>query len=127
MLNYFYTLDYPYDDDFVPNFITDARMYAMGDKYGVEALKTIAARKFEPSFIRGLLGAWTGAQIEAVFTAVDVVFNTTPEADMGLRKIVTIEVLKKLGYLSEQSGFKGMLARNPDLAYSLLMGAACRA
>lgn len=62
MIHYFYHHDYPCDDSLDSSgssrwiggyLIEHARMYAMGDKYGVPGLKNLALRKFKTSLESG--------------------------------------------------------------------------
>lgn len=64
MLEYFYTLNYTtnYPDAYVRIDI-HARMYAIADKYGIKALKTIAALNFQSEFPHAV-GASTGTRVD---------------------------------------------------------------
>lgn len=61
--------------------IFHAQMYGVGDCFQSRRLKFIAEQSFSDTF-RQI------KTVEAFTVAVEVIYNTTPESDKGLRKIV---------------------------------------
>jgi hypothetical protein len=74
--------------------VTHAKVYALADKYNISGLKVLACSKFRD--IKGV-GHFTSVGFHE---AIDVVFTTTPDTDVGLRAIVAklvTQILEKLG------------------------------
>lgn len=123
MLEYFYTLNYTtnYPDAYVRIDI-QARMYAIADKYGIKALKTIAALNFQSEFPHAVeQAAWRSELLQELVSIVEAVYNTTPESDTTLRCTVATCIWGKLYFLSVSPNFKKMLAQILDLAFDLVM------
>ena len=132
-LKYFYTLDYsePFDADDGSSASTHARMYTMGDKYGVKALKTIAEAKFESVFASVAEGqAWVSPKPtnawHGIVSVVEIVYSITPDTDIVLRNIVTAYIWKFLSFFTGLPDFEKMLAQTPDLALVLVMKTASK-
>ncbi|KAH0278418.1 hypothetical protein KCU91_g2487, partial [Aureobasidium melanogenum] len=89
-----------------------SRMYAMGEKYGIPGLKNLAIAKFR-------LSAITWVNHAGLAAGIAIVYNSTPEADKGLRKEV-IEALDRYRlYYTSNSEIQKMIASIPDLCYGL--------
>ncbi|TIA39674.1 hypothetical protein D6C78_03087 [Aureobasidium pullulans] len=87
-----------------------ARMYAMGEKYGVPGLKALAVAKFLAA-IRG-----TNAGLTA---AIMIAYSATPESDQVLRTVI-IEILYHLCKVFEDvDEIQQVISRLPDLLYGL--------
>lgn len=89
-----------------------SRMYAMGEKYGIPGLKSLAIARFRQSSLIHLNHA-------GLASGIIIVYNGTPEADKGLRKEV-IEALDLCRmYYKDNSETQKMIADIPDLCYGL--------
>ncbi|CAD0083604.1 unnamed protein product [Aureobasidium vineae] len=62
-----------------------ARMYAMGEKYGVSGLKALALRKFIPSKMKA---------VPRLCSAIVVAFMITPDIDQDMRNLI-VELLAR--------------------------------
>ncbi|KAK4694427.1 hypothetical protein P7C71_g3156, partial [Lecanoromycetidae sp. Uapishka_2] len=67
-------------------FHTNAGMYALGEKYGIESLKAAAKRKFETALAAGEPVSTT--TLGHLIDAIPIIYETTPESDRGLRDLV---------------------------------------
>lgn len=67
--------------DKAPNLIIHGRIYALGEKYGISALKKLAAAKFEGDAMKH----W---DTEEFCQAAEEVYTNTIDSDGGLRSIV---------------------------------------
>lgn len=61
--------------------MNNARVYALADKYAIPALMKLARDKFE---------TWSHSVLEGLYNpdVIDLVFESTPDTDTGLRNIV---------------------------------------
>jgi hypothetical protein len=66
-----------------PAFLTHAKMYEVGDKYGVHGLKELSREKF----LDDCKPFW---EAEGFAVAAKHAFSITPEDNKGLRKVVTV-------------------------------------
>ncbi|KAF5709420.1 speckle-type POZ [Fusarium mundagurra] len=89
-----------------------AKVYALGEKYGIPGLKTIALSKFET-----LAKAY--AQTEDFRLAVHEVYTSTIDQDRGLRDVVVSTVEENLVLLNNQN-FED-LTKTTALGHDLLM------
>ncbi|KAF5620786.1 amino acid transport GAP1 [Fusarium sp. NRRL 52700] len=89
-----------------------AKVYALGEKYGIPGLKSIAVSKFEK-----LAKAY--AQTEDFRLAVQEVYTSTIDQDRGLRDVVVSTVEENLGLLNNQD-FED-LVQATGLGHDLLM------
>ncbi|KAG9552128.1 hypothetical protein KCU71_g14009, partial [Aureobasidium melanogenum] len=104
MIYYFYHHDYHADR------VSDhARMYAMGEKYGIQALKALADKKFRQSFADG-----RGDRE----TAIVIAFTSTPDSDRVLRATI-ISGLGAPAMLGETLRMDETIKKIPDLVYPL--------
>ncbi|KAG9552065.1 hypothetical protein KCU77_g7183, partial [Aureobasidium melanogenum] len=104
MIHYFYHHDYPAEK------VSDhARMYAMGEKYGIQMLKALANTKFRHSFEDG-----RGDQE----TAIVIAFKSTPDSDRVLRATI-ISSLGAPAMLGQTLGMDETIKEIPDLVYHL--------
>lgn len=150
MLQYLYGLDYTvkahreYLGHFYPIAFTDGdnlrrssslqllanvHMYSMGDKYGIDGLKGIASENFaltlkRPEWQVGLY--FSGVSIGALGTALECIYDSTPETDKGLRVQVLGYCQLHLKYLLTLKDFKAALFAVPEFSYQLLVQEAER-
>ncbi|KAF5550413.1 ARM repeat protein [Fusarium napiforme] len=93
--------------------IFHARVYQIADKYGIEALKRLAATKYRTSIDVG----W---EMDSFPCAIELAYTTTPPGDRGLRDIALEIAVKKIGTLTSQDVFCNMLSANADLAVDII-------
>ncbi|KAL6703611.1 hypothetical protein ACN47E_009471 [Coniothyrium glycines] len=89
-----------------------AKMYELADKYDVIGLKVLAKEKFE----RACGHFWNAS---CFGTAAHHAFSTTPEADQGLRRIISTTISKHME-LIEKPEVKVLLTEFNGLALGIL-------
>ncbi|KAF5689979.1 speckle-type POZ [Fusarium denticulatum] len=89
-----------------------AKVYAIGEKYGIPGLKAIALSKFET-----LAKAY--AQTEDFRLAVHEVYTSTIDQDRGMRDVVVETVEENIALLNDE-GYEA-LSKNTELGHDLLM------
>lgn len=109
--------------------VCNASMYGMGEKYGIDGLKGIAAEKFaatlrQPEWHDEWTRQGSDVCVGALATAVKCVYDSTPESDRGLREQVLAYAEVYLGRLLVLEDFKVLLEEVPKFAYQLLVGEA---
>ncbi|TVY67931.1 hypothetical protein Focb16_v002945 [Fusarium oxysporum f. sp. cubense] len=97
--------------------IFHAKVYQIGDKYGIETLKKQASNKIERIVNEGEV---TTKYARDLVDAITVVYTTTPPGDRGLRDIVVQNAHEDLDELMPQNPFKEGLAMNGDFSTDLL-------
>ena len=102
MLRYLYTSDYRDDANGDRPLLVNAKMYSIGDKYSIEALKELAEYKFSDALDAG----WDIVSFPEV---IDTVYNTTPASDRGLRDRLTPVLLEHKEELHEHEGFNSLI------------------
>jgi len=142
MITYMYTTTYTYDPDFpinknkkVPTLrrllasagdvstcvfepacgATDARMYAMGDKYDVSGLKETALESYREGCEREDLDSL----LECLVGSIPVIFTTTPETDRGLRWAAIGVAAKQFSKLKRLPAFGELFQENADFAWAV--------
>ncbi|KAF4999389.1 hypothetical protein FGRMN_2530 [Fusarium graminum] len=89
-----------------------AKVYALGEKYGIETLKTLALRKF-------------GAEVEFhlysqdFLLAIQEAYSSTIESDRGLRNMI-VKTMKKHSDLLERPSVQKTI-KSTELGFDLLM------
>jgi hypothetical protein len=122
MIHYFYHHDYPSGLPRHPNhneitaenaakgvLATHSQMYAMGDKYQIPGLKTLAVRKFR-SFWRETCAGFA--------TAIVIAFMSTPEADQRLRNAI-VYIIGECGVTASEEVVDDTVKDIPELLYAL--------
>ncbi|EXL72097.1 hypothetical protein FOPG_12251 [Fusarium oxysporum f. sp. conglutinans race 2 54008] len=89
-----------------------AKVYALGEKYGILGLKAIALGKFE-ILAKGHL------QTEDFRLAVQEVYTSTIDHDRGLRDVVVCTVEENIGLLNDEA-FEAVV-KYSNLGHDLLM------
>ncbi|KAF4443093.1 Speckle-type POZ [Fusarium acutatum] len=89
-----------------------AKVYTLGEKYGIPGLKAITLSKFET-----LAKAYT--QTEDFRFALQEVYTSTVDHDRGLRDVVINTVEENLGLLSEEA-FEAVV-KDSELGHDLLI------
>ncbi|KAG9850659.1 hypothetical protein KCU98_g4235, partial [Aureobasidium melanogenum] len=122
MIHYFYHHDYPTEPGSDPEsvrlaehlskgpLVQHARMYAMGEKYGVPGLKALALRKFTPSKIKAVPG---------LCSAMVIAYVSTPDTDQNMRNKI-IEFFLENRHALKIKLLDKTLRELPDLVYALL-------
>lgn len=95
-----------------------SRMYAMGEKYGIPGLKTLAATKF-----RKTMTYFNHAGLTA---GIIIAYKSTPEADKQLRDVVLDGVDSYRVLYLEDAEIQQIISSIPDLAYGLFLRCARR-
>lgn len=112
------------DDTYYISLSSHAHLYAMGDRYGIFGLKAIAQKKFEVT-----LGKWhcdwrdKGIDSESagdLAAAVETIYSLTVDSDEGLRLPIVYFLRRRLSSLLEQTWFKDLLLKVPELSIQLL-------
>ncbi|KAJ6117801.1 hypothetical protein N7523_005552 [Penicillium sp. IBT 18751x] len=97
-------------EDFTPVFVEQARLYALADKYGIEALGQLVLVKLYET-LRSFKLYETG--VTGVVEFVRFVYSNTPPGSGdntdALRKLVTRYVVSVLGQIGENGAFKELL------------------
>lgn len=106
----------PFEEGGPELMVLHAKMYALGEKYVVEGLKTLAKEKFA----RACGFHWNTKHFA---TAVECVFEETVESDVGLRDVVIRTVSEHINVLNRPE-MAVMLHRYGDLAVGLLKSKA---
>ena len=104
--------------------VCNASLYSMGEKYGINGLKSIASEKFAVVLKqREWIMPWNSPNISigALGTAIRRIYDTTPESDKGLRDQVLGYAKLHLKGLLTQEDFKVLLAEIPEFSYQLLV------
>jgi hypothetical protein len=105
--------DIPFVEGGPQQMVLHAKMYELGEKYVVEGLKELAKDKFA----RSCRFYWNTPHFAA---AVEHVFSSTVESDMGLRDIV-IETISLHTNVLNMPGMRDVLNQFNDLAVGLLI------
>lgn len=99
------------------NTLMHAKMYALGEKYGIDSLKVTAKDKFAEA----VTYAWNHANFVAT---IKLVFTTTPESDTGLRDLTIKAILEHQGVLSKKPAIENAIKNIEGLSYGLWKGLA---
>ncbi|KAF2810733.1 uncharacterized protein BDZ99DRAFT_519417 [Mytilinidion resinicola] len=89
-----------------------AHMYALADKYNIEGLKLIAKVRFTGDVQEG----WSHEEFP---DAIRIVYDTTPEMDLGLRDAI-VDVLLKNSSLLDKKEIEAVVKKIAELSYELL-------
>lgn len=122
LVNYFYTLSYndmedPQSENRQPgDLVINASMYTLGDKYDIPPLKDLARERFMADLKTG----WSHGHLLAL---VDVVYNTTPETDRGLRDCMEQMVREHGRELLKKEDFKDAVKSNGGFALDVASAA----
>lgn len=102
-MRYFYALDYQIDIDGIPASVAHARVYAIADKYAVGLLKDLAKARFSLA-VRNI-GA---ADIASLVAATEVVYDSTPSSDRGLRNCIKPKLIEFKQQLRDSDEFMAL-------------------
>lgn len=97
--------------------VTNAKVYILGDKYDILALKVVAARTYQ---------AVAGDQRYCrTFTeSLKLVYENTPAKKDKLRDIVVEAARENLAGLMARRDFRDLLQQNPEIALDILRAAS---
>ena len=115
MLDFMYSHDYSdiptadTDESTDDPLVINARVYALAEKYQIKGLKDVAKGKF----ITELEMDWTDKDF---FTAIKIVYTTTPSFDRGLRDAVNAVVYNNRNYLQYRLSFMELVREHGDFA-----------
>ena len=121
MIHYFYHHDYlevlgidSLARYHVGLFAENARMYAMGEKYGVAGLKHVARAK--SSALSDLKVSANMVRIAAV-----IAFNSTPDSDKKMREAIVemVDVVHQVPLIRNNKLLQKAISTIPELAYGL--------
>ncbi|KAG4272582.1 hypothetical protein FPRO04_10535 [Fusarium proliferatum] len=116
MLRFVYSFNYDVPPD-TPPMIFHAKVYQIGDKYGIETLKKQALNNFK----RVVEGSEVTTEYASdLADAITTVYTTTPPGDRGLRDIVMNRSYWKLRHLMGKKPFKESLSMNGDFSADLV-------
>ena len=102
MLRFLYTLTYQDDASGRKRLSTNANMYAIADKYRIDALKDLARDKFS----RILDAGW---DITDFLEVIETVYTTTPASDRGLRDRLAPVLLEHKDELHDNEVFVSLI------------------
>jgi hypothetical protein len=94
------------------SFILHAKVYAMGEKYGIPSLKEAAIERFwedTPSICTD----------DDFAEAVELAFTITPNSDRGLRNLIIQVVHNNASQMKDNGKIKKLILSHNDLAYGL--------
>jgi len=97
--------------------VTNAKVYILGDKYDIPALKVVAARMYQ---------AVAGDQrYRRTFTeSLKLVYENTPAKKDKLRDVVVEAARENLAGLMARRDFRDLLQQNPEIALDILRAAS---
>ena len=102
MLCFLYTSGYQDDAEGGRPLLVDAKMYTIGDKYSIKALKSLAKAKFSDALDAG----WDIVSFPEV---IETVYTTTPTSDRGLRDCLAPVLLEHKEELHRHEGFVSLV------------------
>ncbi|KAI7759877.1 hypothetical protein LZL87_014096 [Fusarium oxysporum] len=111
------TIHFMYHFDYEPAadtsaMIFHAKVYQIGDKYGIKALKSYVTGKFHAT----IGSSWNTDDFP---TAITLAYATTPSDDMGLRDSIVEIAFKNFESLISQTGFCETLREVGDFGFDL--------
>lgn len=120
MIHYFYHHDYLQNQVahirglILPKALLDqhSRMYAMGEKYGIQGLKTVAVAKFKGQGPRQMTKS-------SLITATMIAFTSTPESDKDLREAVLDFLDRSRQQFKDCMPVQKMIQSMPEVSYGL--------
>lgn len=95
---------------FISRYHTNAGMYALGDKYGIESLKVAAKRKFDEEWAN----THPTPPLDDLYNVIPYIWASTPESDRGLRDMVVSLAQHNTKHFSKHPSFKTWIAENVD-------------
>jgi hypothetical protein len=104
--------DAPPQPDNAEQLLLHAKMYQIGDKYGMDSLKAIALEKFR----RVCRFFWDSDEFAR---AAHHAFSTTPDSDMGLREVVAETISQHLE-IFHKPAVEALIQEFHDLAVAVL-------
>lgn len=112
MLRYMYSFNYN-NIRGVSSMVYDAQVYQIADKYDIQTLKEYSKDRFSTAIT-------TGWKMDEFPLAINVVYESTPSKDRGLRDLVVETSLLHLDTLLEQDGFGNSLRTSADFSADLI-------
>lgn len=93
--------------------VYDAQVYQIADKYDIPILKEYSKDRFCTAIT-------TGWNMDEYPLAINVVYESTPAEDRGLRDLVVETSLLHLDTLLNRDGFGNVLRTNADFSADLI-------
>jgi hypothetical protein len=94
------------------SFILHAKVYAMGEKYGIPSLKEAAIERFRED-------THSICADDDFAEAVELAFTITPDSDSGLRDLIIQVVHNNASQMKDNVKMKELVVSHNDLAYGL--------
>lgn len=92
--------------------IEHSRMCALGEKYGISGLKTVAREKF-------IKQTWHRFSHAGLSAATIIAYSTTPETDKGLQDVVMNTLFASRVHYSDDEEIQQIISGIPELGYGL--------
>ncbi|OAX82266.1 hypothetical protein ACJ72_03389 [Emergomyces africanus] len=96
--------------------LINARLYAMGDKYGIESLKTLSQTEFD----NWATNVDATEYIDDFPAIIDEVYRSTPDNDRGLRDILVPLIVDNAEVALKSQGLCDVLLLFPELQMEIL-------
>jgi hypothetical protein len=112
MLRYMYSFNYNNTRGH-SSMVYDAQVYQIADKYDIPTLKEYSKDRFCTAIT-------TGWNMDEFPLAINVVYESTPAEDRGLRDLVVETSLLHLDTLLNRDGFGNVLRTNADFSADLI-------
>lgn len=91
--------------------IDHARMYAMGDKYGIPGLKDLALKKYDEAYLHTSAG---------LANSITVAYTSTIDTDRDLRDVITKYLMQDLTCYMKKAKIDQTVKDLPQLSHTLL-------
>ena len=92
--------------------IVNAKVYTLGEKYQIEALRDMAKKKFEESLERDVLH-------ESFLVAIGIIYSNTPLSHRGIRDLIVDEVNYQKSHMKLQPKFLQLIREHGDFAVDI--------
>ena len=134
LICYCYTTDYTFEGDkginidpkrvFCFSLLVHVGMYTLAENYDLKNLKNLAETKFRTSLQHFKPNVTQASPVDSTLTGVleviQVIYNTTPENDRGLRDIVVGYMAQHLTAFLALQHFKTFVAANAEFIIDVI-------
>jgi hypothetical protein len=103
----------------VSRFHTNAEMYSLGEKYGIESLKVTAKSKFSLT-VEAMEEGNGSTKTDHLYEVIPYIYASTPESDRGLRDIVVRYAQQNSADFSAHPKSKTLIAENLDFVADVM-------
>lgn len=104
----------------MPPLPINAKMYAVADKYDMQGLKKKAELKFKNGLTKIVEIHAVTRDISQLFTAIPIVYTTTPDSDRALRDAIAIFAAENWTRLLTVPEFKTCMEENIDFVIDVV-------